>query len=97
MLISIITWSQFFVWGYQRHPQQKLSRPMAAIILGCLAAIAIGMIGVDGGRLQWIDVVSSLSVPRIQPRFFYPSVTLPFRAALCNKAAPRFYVSPVQT
>ncbi|KAF8539539.1 PQ loop repeat-domain-containing protein [Trichophaea hybrida] len=61
MLISIITWSQFFLWGYQRHPQQKLSKPMAIIIIGCIAAIIFSTLSVDGKSWQWIDVVYILA------------------------------------
>ncbi|KAA8896112.1 PQ loop repeat-domain-containing protein [Sphaerosporella brunnea] len=57
LIISIITWSQFYCWGYERHPQQRLSASMALVIILCLCSIIFSCSVVDGKILEWIDVV----------------------------------------
>jgi uncharacterized membrane protein len=57
LIVSAITLSQFYIWGYSRDRQQRLSNPIKAVIVGCLTTTAISVFMVDGEKWQWLDVV----------------------------------------
>lgn len=61
LAISIITLSQFWagLWGYERHPAQKMSKPAKAFVAGCFVVVGINCAYVDGVKWGWIDVVSA--------------------------------------
>ncbi|KAI5789271.1 L-cystine transporter [Pyronema domesticum] len=61
LLISIATLCQFYFFNYTRNASQRLSGPMAAIILGSLATIAISCTLVNGANWTWLDVVYTLT------------------------------------
>lgn len=65
MLISTLTWSQFFLWGYERHRSQRLSTPVTLLIFGIFGAVVLsaGLVDPAGKRWEWLDVVRSF--PRI--------------------------------
>ncbi|KAI5801184.1 lysosomal cystine transporter [Geopyxis carbonaria] len=65
LVLSLITWTQFYFWGYQRHPQQRLSVLMKAIIVGCIAAIVVSVFLTDGETWEWIDVVYTLQFVKL--------------------------------
>jgi len=66
-LISLVTWSQFFFWGYKRDPTQRLSRTMLAVIAVCIASIlistALALCGI--ANFEWIDLVYTLQFVKL--------------------------------
>ncbi|KAI5856960.1 L-cystine transporter [Tricharina praecox] len=67
LVISMITLSQFWtsLWGYERHPTQKMSRPMKAFVAGCFAVVGISCACVDSDSWGWIDVVYTLTTLKL--------------------------------
>ena len=66
VVLSIVTYSQFWCWGLKRERGQRVSRPIAGIFLGCIIGVlvVVGVVharGINGGRdprgWAWIDVV----------------------------------------
>ncbi|RPB10248.1 PQ-loop-domain-containing protein, partial [Morchella conica CCBAS932] len=66
LLISSITLSQFYFWGYKRHASQHMSRTMSAIAMGCVAAITIAvLLALGNSNWEWIDVVYTLQYVKL--------------------------------
>ena len=66
VVLSVLTYSQFFCWGFKRERGQRISRPIMGVIAGGLAGVGLVMLlvvtrGPDGGTdargWAWIDVV----------------------------------------
>ncbi|RPB04754.1 hypothetical protein L873DRAFT_1665600 [Choiromyces venosus 120613-1] len=66
-LISLVTWSQFFFWGYKRDPTQGLSRTMLAVIAVSIGSILISIALTLSGiaDFEWIDVVYTLQFVKL--------------------------------
>ena len=62
MVLSVITLSQFWtgLWGYERHPAQKMSKPVKAFVAGCFGIVWVSCACVDGDRWGSLDVVSAV-------------------------------------
>lgn len=65
LIVSAITLSQFYIWGYSRDRQQRLSNPIKAVIVGCLTTTAISVFMVDGEKWQWLDVAYTLATIKL--------------------------------
>jgi len=63
MLISVATWSQFFFWGYERYPSQRLSAPMIIFMIGSVVVVIVSvfMTTVETKKWEWLDVVYTLA------------------------------------
>lgn len=65
MILSIITYSQFFprVWGFSVSKSQKLSKTVAGICYGCLLSLVVVFLivisygGYDPSTWAWLDLV----------------------------------------
>ncbi|KAG0639036.1 PQ loop repeat-domain-containing protein [Tuber brumale] len=66
-LFSVVTWSQFFFWGYKRDPTQRLSRTMLALIAVCIATILVSIaLALSGiADFEWIDVAYTLQFVKL--------------------------------
>lgn len=69
VLMALITYTQFYCWGFKRDRTDHLSRPVAGVFCGSvvgvlLVAAIVVTKGVDGGRdpfgWAWIDLVRVL-------------------------------------
>ncbi|TGZ79921.1 PQ-loop-domain-containing protein [Ascodesmis nigricans] len=68
LIISTLTWSQFFAWGYERHRSQRLSTPVTLLIFSIFGAIVLsaGFVDPTGGhRWQWLDVIYTLQYSKL--------------------------------
>ncbi|KAI5814058.1 PQ loop repeat-domain-containing protein [Pyronema omphalodes] len=65
LLISIATLCQFYFFNYTRNVSQRLSWPMAAILLGSLTTVAISCTLVNGANWTWLDVVYTLTTIKL--------------------------------
>jgi cystinosin len=81
-VISILTFTQVYCWGYSRSPQQVPSLWTWGVVVGSITAVLIMIIIVaasDNHMAEWIDVCYALSyikllctfikyVPQVLPR-----------------------------
>lgn len=67
VVLTVITYSQFWCWGFKRDRAQRVSNTIAGIFVGSVIgvsviALVIAAKGRDGGRdpfgWAWIDLVS---------------------------------------
>lgn len=70
VVLTLIAYSQFWnvLWGFRVGERQRVSKPVAGIICGCLLAVIVVMMtvmakgtnaGRNGSGWAWIDVVSA--------------------------------------
>ena len=68
VILTVLTYTQFFssVWGFRVGKYQRVSRPIAGILWGCVFAVIVIVLlvvsegnegGRDGREWAWIDVV----------------------------------------
>ncbi|KAI5845303.1 PQ loop repeat-domain-containing protein [Morchella snyderi] len=66
LLISSITLSQFYFWGYKRDESQRMSRTMSAIAISCVTAITISvLLALNNSNWELIDVVYTLQYVKL--------------------------------
>ncbi|KAI9817995.1 MAG: hypothetical protein M1832_004516 [Thelocarpon impressellum] len=74
VVLSVLTYSQFFCWGLKRERGQRVSNPILGIVVGCVLGVGLVVFlvatrGVDGGRdasgWAWIDVIYALGYVKL--------------------------------
>ncbi|KAI9849587.1 MAG: hypothetical protein M1838_000097 [Thelocarpon superellum] len=71
VVLSILVYSQFFCWGFKRERGQRISKPVMAIILSCITAVALVCLmvathgGHDAAEWAWIDVIYTLGYVKL--------------------------------
>ncbi|RPB27552.1 hypothetical protein L211DRAFT_855827 [Terfezia boudieri ATCC MYA-4762] len=62
LILTVLTWSQFWCFGYKREPSQKLSIGMITLIIGSAAVTTIvsSLVYLQIGKLEALDIVYTL-------------------------------------